>query len=122
MGSVTVNVNELRETLANIARTIPEPSWDLIVYCRFLAERLLQKQTIEAAEFGRLAEELIADLKEGVDRTTGQTFVPPLVSGRSDLLYDFIRAKLAIMAHKIGGPDFASVPAAGSSAPSAPAT
>lgn len=120
MGSV--NVNELRENLANISRTIPEPTWDLIVYCRFLAERLPQKPAIDAAEFERLAEELIADLKEGVDRTTGQTFVPPLVSGRSDLLYDFIRAKLAIMATKIGGPDFAAAPAARASAPSAPAS
>jgi hypothetical protein len=104
----TVSTADLRENLLHIERSIPEPSWDFLVYCRFLAKRLPEKPSIDAGELGRMAEELVADLKEGVDRTNGQTFVPPLVSGRSDLLYNFIRDKLKVAAGKIGGTEFAA--------------
>jgi hypothetical protein len=107
-----VKTADLRDNLIHIDRTIPEPEWDFLVYCRFLAQRLPDRPAIEAAEFGRLAEELIADLKEGVDRTNGQTFVPPLVSGRSELLYNFIRTKLRQAAEQIGGAELAAAVAA----------
>jgi hypothetical protein len=103
----SVSVAALRENLVEVARNVPDPQWDFIVYCRFLAKRLPETQEIEASAFGRLAGELVADLREGVDRTTGQTFVPPLVSGRSDLLYDYLRNQLQKVAEKVGGAEFA---------------
>jgi len=116
----SVNTANLRENLVEVARNVPEPQWDFIVYCRFLSKRLPETVEIEAAEFGRLAGELIADLREGVDRTNGQTFVPPLVSGRSDLLYDYLRDKLWTVAEKMGGAEFATAAAAVAASAAAP--
>lgn len=104
---VPVRVEDLRATFDHVGRSTSEPTWDFTVYCRFLAGRLPEAGAVEAAELGRLAEELIADLKEGVDRTSGQIFDPPLLRGRSDLVYNYFRAKLGSVAEKVGGADFA---------------
>ena len=102
-----VRVEDLRATFDHIDRSVSEPTWDFTVYCRFLAGRLPAAGAIEGMELGRLAEELIADLKEGVDRARGRTFDPPLLSRRSDLVYNHFRSKLGSVAEKVGGAEFA---------------
>jgi hypothetical protein len=103
----SVRVEDLKATFDHVDRSTSEPTWDFTVYCRFLAGRLPEAGAIDGAELGRLAEELIADVKEGVDRARGHTFDPPLLRGRSDLVYNYFRAKLGSVAEKVGGADFA---------------
>jgi hypothetical protein len=111
-----VNKDELVEVLEDVSRAVPEPTWDFLVYCRFLSGRLPETEKVSPADLARLAEELIADLRVGVDRTTQGTFDPPLLNGRSDLLHDFFRAKLNLVAEKVGGDDFAAAFATASQA------
>jgi hypothetical protein len=59
------------------------------------------------ADAARLAEDLIVDLKEGIDRRNQRTFDPPLVSDRSDLLYNYFRERLALFAKQAGGDAYA---------------
>ncbi len=110
MSAVPVQV--WRDLLRNIDQAVVEPSWDFVVYCRFLAERLPEAGSLTAAEFASQAEELVSDLQQGVDRRTQKTFDPPLVSGRSDLLYNYFRTKLAMAAKQAGGEDYAKALAA----------
>jgi hypothetical protein len=94
------------------AKVVPEATWDLIAYCRFLAARLPAAGALEPAAAAELAEELIADLKEGIDRRSQRTFEPPLVSDRSDLLYNYFRHELVALAREAGGDAYAQAFAA----------
>jgi hypothetical protein len=107
-----VPVQSWRDLLRNIDQAVVDPSWDFVVYCRFLADRLPESGSLTGAEFALLAEELVNDLQQGVDRRTQKTFDPPLVSGRSDLLYNYFRAKLVDAGKKTGGEDYAKALAA----------
>jgi len=105
--SAGVAAETWRPLLMDPSKVVPEATWDLIAYSRFLADRLPATGPLGAAEVARLAEELIADLKEGIDRRTQRTFDPPLVSDRSDLLYNYIRDGLAQFAKQAGGEAYA---------------
>ena len=107
-----VPVQPWRDLLRRIDKVVAEASWDFVVYCRFLADRLPETGTLSAVEFASQAEELMSDLKEGVDRRAQKTFEPPLVSGRSDLLYNYFRENLAIAAKEVGGESYAKEVAA----------
>jgi len=108
-----VKAGELRALLRNVKPAVPQPTWDFVVYARFLAARLPEAGTVAAPDLARRAEELIGELKEGLDRKSGAGFDPPLVSGRSDLVYNHFRAKLAAVAGMAGGGEFAAAVAAG---------
>ncbi len=108
-----VNASDLRELLRDLKPAVPEPTWDLLVYCRFLSERLSASGAISGGDLAALAEELIGDLKSGVDRRSGSTFDPPLVSGRSDLVYNHFRSRLEVVAERAGGSEFMAAVAAG---------
>lgn len=108
-----VRTDDLATALRDVGQVVPEPSWDFLVYCRFLARRVPASETIGPDDLARLAEEVIDDLKEGVDRSTGSTFDPPLLTRRADLLYDFFRRKLELVAEKLGGREFADAFVAG---------
>lgn len=108
-----VSTDDLATTLRDVGHAVQEPTWDFVVYCRFLARRVPDGGSIGPSDLARLAEEVIEDLKEGVDRSTGGTFDPPLLSRRADLLYDFFRKKLALVAEKLGGRNFAETFVAG---------
>lgn len=101
-----VSVDELRVILKDVRPAVSQPTWDFVVYSRFLAARLPEAGSIAALDFARVAEDLIGELKEGVDQKSGSTFDPPLVSGRSDLVYNHFRAKLAAVAARAGGAEF----------------
>ena len=103
-----VSVDELRAILKDVRPAVPQPTWDFVVYARFLAARLPEVGSIAALDCARVAEDLIGELKEGIDRESGSTFDPPLVSGRSDLVYNHFRAKLAAVAARAGGAEFAT--------------
>ena len=103
-----VNAGDLRGLLENVKPAVPEPTWDFVVYARFLAARMPAAGPVAASDLARLAEELIDELKEGLDRRSGTVFDPPLVSGRSDLVYNHFRAKLGAVAAKAGGGEYAA--------------
>ena len=103
---IAVNSSDLRELLRDLRPVVSEPTWDLLVYCRFLSERLPAAGPISGGDLAELAEELIGDLKTGVDRKSGSTFDPPLVSGRSDLVYNHFRSRLEVVADRAGGSEF----------------
>lgn len=107
-----VAVDAWRTVLMDPSKVAPEATWDLIAYSRFLAARLPDVGGLGPAEAARLAEELIADLKEGIDRRTQRTFDPPLVSDRSDLLYNYFRENLELFAKQAGGEAYAKAFAA----------
>jgi len=102
-----VAVEAWRPLLMDPSKVAPEATWDLIAYSRFLAARLPEAGALAAADAARLAEDLIADLKEGIDRRTQRTFDPPLVSDRSDLLYNYFRDQLPEFAKRAGGEAYA---------------
>jgi hypothetical protein len=108
----TVAVEAWRGLLMDPSRVVPEATWDLIAYSRFLAARLPAAGELDAPAAARLAEELLSDLKEGIDRRTQRTFDPPLVSDRSDLLYNYFRHELVPMAKQAGGEGYAQAFAA----------
>ena len=89
------------------SKVAPEATWDLIAYSRFLAARLPEAGALGPADAAKLAEDLIADLKEGIDRRAQRTFDPPLVSDRSDLLYHYFRENLELFARQVGGDAYA---------------
>jgi hypothetical protein len=103
-----VNAGDLRGLLENVKRAVPEPTWDFVVYARFLAARLPATGPVAAGELARVAEELLGELKEGLDKRSGGVFEPPLVSGRADLLYNHFRTKLGAVAAVAGGSDYAT--------------
>lgn len=107
------NAGDLRALLRNVKPAIPQPTWDFVVYARFLAARLPEEGAIAAPDLARLAEELLGELTEGIDRKSGAGFDPPLVSGRSDLVYNHFRAKLGAIAEKVGGGEYAAAVTAG---------
>ncbi len=108
-----VNTGDLRSLLQNVRPAVPEPTWDFVVYARFLAARLPATGPVAAPVLGLLAEDLIGELKDGLDRKSGTVFDPPLVSGRSDLVYNHFRAKIGAVAAKVGGGEYAAAVTAG---------
>jgi hypothetical protein len=103
-----VSASDLRAILRQVTPAVPEPTWDFVVYARFLAARLPEGGMMPAPDLARAAEDLVGELKVGIDRRSGATFDPPLVSGRSDLVYNHFRAKLAAVAMSVGGAEFAA--------------
>lgn len=100
-------VDAWRTVLMDPSKVAPEATWDLIAYSRFLAARLPEAGALGPGDAARLAEDLIADLKEGIDRRAQRTFDPPLVSDRSDLLYNYFRENLELFAKQAGGDAYA---------------
>jgi hypothetical protein len=100
-------VDAWRALLMDPSKVAPEATWDLIAYSRFLAARLPEAGALGPGDAARLAEDLIADLKEGIDRRAQRTFDPPLVSDRSDLLYNYFRENLELFAKQAGGDAYA---------------
>jgi hypothetical protein len=108
-----ISADDLRAILKDVRPAVPQPTWDFVVYARFLAARVPGAGSLAAPDFARLAEDLIGELKDGVDRKNGAVFDPPLVSGRADLVYNHFRAKLAAVAARVGGTEFGAAVTAG---------
>jgi hypothetical protein len=109
---LTVGFDAWRTVLMDPSKVAPDATWDLIACSRFLAARLPEVGALGPADAARLAEDLIVDLKEGIDRRTQRTFDPPLVSDRSDLLYNYFRDNLELFARQAGGEAYAKAFAA----------
>jgi hypothetical protein len=103
----SIPVSDLKLTCLDVRPVIPEPMWDLTVFCRFLAARLPDAGAITAPDVARHAEELIEDLHGGVDRQTGKPFSTSMLNGRGDLVYNYFRTRLIDVGRAIGDEAFA---------------
>ncbi|MGD8393935.1 MAG: hypothetical protein PVF43_00505 [Candidatus Eiseniibacteriota bacterium] len=116
-----VPVNELRRACEDLDAVLERPQWDFTQYCRRLAERLDGDGSLTAAALARLAEELIEDLRQGLDRRTGKPFRSVMLNDRGELIYDYCRQQLVEVAGRIADRDFASALEAGLSVTPPPA-
>jgi hypothetical protein len=95
--------------LADVRLVVDQPQWDFTVFCRLLAERVPAAGGLPPGELARVVEELIDDLRSGVDRSTGEPFRTPLLNDRGDLINNYFRSKLLEVAEVLSGSDYSKV-------------